>query len=66
MNIVLDPNTEKFMRKISNSLSRNADLMMAPVNDLPIHEAALTPNYAIATAIKDVANVIRHELEEVL
>jgi len=62
MNIEVDPNVHKLLMNIANRLSVNADLMMEPVKDLPIHEAALTPNYAIATSIKDVANVIKQAL----
>lgn len=64
MSIELDPNTHKFMRKISDQLSKNSDLLMAPMDGIPFHEKVSTPSFAIAAAIQDVANVIRQELAE--
>ncbi|MEE8323504.1 MAG: hypothetical protein V3R57_07775 [Candidatus Bathyarchaeia archaeon] len=63
MNVELAPNTHKFMARIAQTLSENAARMLEPVKDMPIHQQALTPNYAIAYAIKDVSDTIRRELE---
>jgi len=64
MSIELDPNTHKFFAKVSQTLDKNAKLMMAPISHLSIDEQVRIPNYAIAVAIQDVANVIRQELDE--
>ncbi len=59
----LDPQIHKFLRKIAKTLDESATRYLEPVKELPAHQAALTPNYAIAVAIKEVSDVIARELE---
>ena len=48
--------------KIAEQIQSDSDRYMEPIKDLPMVEATLTPNYAIACSLKTVADAIKREL----